>query len=185
MPPLTCPGCSVSVPTLSASCGKNKKTGGIPYLAIVACDDTTIAAAPTTLSVWTAAVAANDARVIKGLLGELQDPSNTTKRIGSCDPETLLGRAWTLNFEDYDFTETGSPLTFEKEVFYNTIQTDPSKYNLYFGTCDGRMWQVPNFTLMMNVIIPNTNTDARYMKVTVMFQGLTMGNQYIFDLGTV
>jgi hypothetical protein len=47
------------------------------------------------------------------------------------------------------------------------------------------MWQVPNFTLMMNVIIPNTNTDARYMKVTVMFQGLTMGNQYIFDLGTV
>ena len=27
--PLTCTGCSVSVPTLSASCGKNKKQGGL------------------------------------------------------------------------------------------------------------------------------------------------------------
>jgi hypothetical protein len=184
--PLSCSGCSVSVPALSASCGKNKKSGGIPYLAIVACDDATIVATPTDLSVWQAAVTANDARVIKGLLGELVDPSDTMKRIGSCDPETLLGRAWTLNFEDYDFTETGtSPVVFEKEAFYNAIQADPSKYNLYFGTCDGRMWQVPNFTLKMNVVIPNTNTDARYMKVQVMFQGLTMGNQYIFDLGTV
>lgn len=184
--PLSCSGCSVSVPALSASCGKNKKSGGIPYLAIVACDDATIAATPTDLSVWQAAVTANDARVIKGLLGELVDPNNNAKIIDSCLPETLLGRSWTLNFEDYDFTETGtSPVVFEKEAFYNAIQADPSKYNLYYGSCDGRMWQVPNFTLMMNVVIPNTNTDARYMKITIMFNGQTMGNQYIFDLGTV
>lgn len=181
--PLTCTGCSVSVPTLSASCGKNKKQGGLPYLAIVACDYTFTN--PTDPAEWASAISANNARVVKGLLGSLADPSNTTKRIGSCDPETLLGRVWTLNFQDYNFTETGSPLVFEKEAFYNDIQADPSKYYLYFGSCDGRMWLVSDFTLMMNVIVPDNNQDARYMNVQVMYQGLTMGTQYVFDLGQV
>jgi len=181
--PLTCTGCSVSVPTLSASCGKNKKPGGLPYLAIVACDYTF--ADIEDLAEWASAIAANDARVVKGLLGSLSDPSNTTKRIGSCDPETLLGRVWTLNFQDYNFTESGSPLVFEKEVFYNDVQADPSKYYLVYGSCDGRSWLVENFTLMMNVNVPDNNQDARFMNVQVMYQGLTMGTQYILDLGLV
>jgi hypothetical protein len=47
------------------------------------------------------------------------------------------------------------------------------------------MWLVSDFTLMMNVIVPDNNQDARYMNVQVMYQGLTMGTQYVFDLGTV
>jgi hypothetical protein len=137
------------------------------------------------LAEWATAIAANDARVVKGLLGSLSDPSNTTKRIGSCDPETLLGRVWTLNFQDYNFTETGNPLVFEKEAFYNDVQADPSKYYLVYGSCDGRSWLVPNFTLMMNVNVPDNNQDARFMNVQVMYQGLTMGTQYVLDLGLV
>lgn len=181
----TCSGCSVSVPALAATCGQNKKQGGLPYLAFVSCDDATIPATPTDLSVWTAAVAANDARVIKNLLGSLPTPSPTMKRFSSCSPEGLEGKVWTLNVQDYDFTETGSPLTFDKENFYNTIQADPAKYFLYYGSCDGRMWLVTDFTLTMNVVIPDNNVATRYMEVNIMFQGKTMGAQYIFDLGTV
>lgn len=182
--PLTCTGCSVSVPALSASCGQNKKSGGIPYLAFVACDNTTIAAAPTDASVWATAIGANDARVIKNLLGELPAASANMRRFISCAPEGIQGKTWTLNVQDYDFTETaGPPVTFDKEVFYNTIQADPSKYHLYYGSCDGRMWLVSDFTIMMNVIVPNNNQENRYMEITINYLGLTMGTQYVFDLG--
>lgn len=183
--PTTCTGCSVTVPTLAASCGQNKKPGGIPYLAFVACDDATIIADPIDLAVWQAAVTANDARVVKNLLGELPKANASMKRFQSCFPEGLQGKNYTLNVQDYDFQESGSPLVADKENFYNTIQADPTKYNLYYGSCDGRMWLVPNFVLVMDVVVPNNNVESRYMDINIMFQGQTMGTQYIFDLGTV
>jgi hypothetical protein len=183
--PLACSGCSVTVPALSASCGQNKKPGGIPYLGFVACDDSTILAAPTDLAVWQAAVTANNARVIKGLLGSLPEPSVTEVRMNSCSAEQVTGKTWTLNIMDYDFTEAGSPLVFEKELFYNTIQANPGLYNLYYGSCDGRIWRVDNFTLVMNPVTPDNNQESKHMAVTIKFTGLTQGTQFIFDLGTV
>jgi hypothetical protein len=184
--PLSCSGCTVAVPALSASCGINKKPGGIPYLAFVACDDTTILATPTDLSVWQAAVTANNARVIKGLLGSLPEPSINEVRMQSCNAEQLTGKTWTLNIMDYDFLETGtSPVVFEKEAFYNSIQNNPNVYNLYYGSCDGRMWRVENFTLVMNPVTPDNNQESKHMAVTIKFTGLTQGTQFVFDLGTV
>lgn len=184
--PISCAGCSVTVPTLPASCGQNKKPGGIPYFAIVACDDATIIADPDDLSVWQAAVTANDARVVKNLLGSLPTPANTTRRTNSCAPEALLGKVWTLNLQDYDFTETGtSPVVYDKENFWNDIQNNPGKYYAFYGSCDGRMWLITDFTLMMNVEVPDNNADTRFMNIQVMWQGNTMGTQYVFDLGKV
>jgi hypothetical protein len=184
--PLSCSGCTVAVPALSASCGINKKPGGIPFLAFVACDDATIQAQPTDLTVWQAAVTANDARVIKGLLGSLPEPSINEVRMQSCNAEQLTGKTWTLNIMDYDFTETGTtPIVFEKEAFYNSIQNNPNVYNLYYGSCDGRMWRVDNFTLVMNPVTPDNNQESKHMAVTIKFTGLTQGTQFVFDLGTV
>lgn len=180
---LTCTGCSVSVPTLPASCGQSTKPGGIPVLAFVACDYTFTL--PTDPAEWATAIAANNARVIKNLVGSLGDPSNTTKRLQSCAPEAVTGKVHTLSITDHNFIETGTPLVFDKENFYNAIQADPSQYYLFYGTCDGRMYRVNDFSLMMNVNIPDNNQELRFMNVQIMFQGLTQGTQFVFDLRTV
>jgi hypothetical protein len=35
------------------------------------------------------------------------------------------------------------------------------------------------------VNVPDNNQDARFMNIQVMYQGLTMGTQYVLDLGLV
>lgn len=180
---LTCTGCSVTVPTLSASCGQSTKPGGIVAIGIVACDY--VFTNPTDGAEWTTAIGANDARVIKNLLGSMPDPSNTSKRIASCSAEQLTGKTWTINLLDHNFIETGSPLVYEKEAFYNDIQNNPSQYYLFYGTCDGRMYRVEDFTLMMNVNIPDNSQELRFMNVQINFIGKTQGTQFVFDLRTV
>lgn len=180
---LTCTGCSVSVPALSASCGQSTKPGGIVALGFVACDY--VFTSPVDASEWASAISANDARVIKNILGSMPDPSNTTKRIASCSAEQLTGKTWTMNVQDHSFIEAGTPLVYEKEAFYNTIQANPSQYYLFYGTCDGRMYRVDDFTLMMNVNIPDNNQELRYMNVQINFVGATQGTQFVFDLRTV
>lgn len=188
--PTTCTGCTVTVPILTESCGRTIEKGGIVALGFVSCSNTDIYGAPTNTTYWSDAQGsvgpnANTARVIKNVLGGLPYPSDVSKRLGSCEPESVTGRVYTLEYEDYDFTKTTSPLVETKAIFYNTIQADPSKYFLYYTECQGYTYLVPAFSLMFSAITPPNNTENKFYQVKISFQQLTMPVPFVFNLMNV
>lgn len=178
----TCTGCTITVPALTDSCGRTIEKGGIVAIGIVSCTNTTIYANPSDTPTWQAAVSANQARVIKNVLGELPYPNDVNKRLGSCEPEALTGRVYNLSIMDYDYTKTTGPLVETKNVFYNTIQQNPSLYNLYYTECQGYTYFVPNFSFMFSSITPDNNTENKNYELKIMFQQIAMPVPFLFNL---
>ena len=182
---ISCVNCTPSFPTLSASCGRTIEKAGINSIAFVLCSNTTILANPDDLLVWQAAVTSGDAVVIKNVIGGLPAPNDITKRLGACEPESLTGRVWTMSFEDYDFTKSGSPFTPEKLNFYNQIMADPSQYFMFYGECQGLMYQVDTFTFYANPNTPTDNTQNKFFECKAMYQQIAMPTPIQFDLNLV
>lgn len=174
------------MPALAASCGRTIEKGGINALGFVSCSNTTILNAPSTLGNWTTAIAADEARVVKNMIGSLPYPNDVTVRQGACEPEYLQGRVFKLEAKDFDFTTLTVPsFTPEKLNFYNSIMADPSKYYLYYGECQGYMYLVENFTISVSAVTPSDNTQDKYFQLTISFQQTAVPTAIQFDLNAV
>jgi len=155
-------------------------------MAFVSCSNTTIAAAPDNITVWQAAVAANEARVVKLLLGENPDPNDNMKRLSSCFAEEIVGRTNMINIEDYDLSFTaGTPNTYDKWIFWNWVMANASSLNVYWTDCNGRSYYAANPTVTVNEVKPNNSTELSYFKVKVAYLGIPMVVPFDLNLNEV
>lgn len=180
---ITCSNCSITLPALAKSCGRDIEKGGVVAFGIVSCSNTTIYANQDDIATWQAAVALDQARVVKNVIAGLPYPSDVTKRLGACEPEYLTGRVFTLDGEDYDYTTVTSPsFSPEKLNFYNDVMADPSKYNLYYTECQGYTYYVPTFTLSVSSVTPNDNTQDKMFAFKFSFQQMDVPLAFSFNL---
>ena len=184
--PQTCAGCTVTIPTLPATCAITKTLAGINAMGIVSCSNTTIAALPDDITVWQAAVTANEARVVKLLLGEQPDPNDNMKRLTSCFAEEIIGRTNVINIEDYDMSFTaGTPNVYDKWLFYNDVMANASTYNVYWTDCNGRSYYAENVTITVHEVKANNSTELSYFKVKIAYLGIPMAVPFDLNLNAV
>lgn len=180
--------CAVSVPSLDPSCGRTTFNGGINAFGFAGCDQTFDITDP---SAWASAIDADTARVITGLLGSIEAPSDKETLMDSCTPPQLTGRTWTIKAKDYNFQETrtvGPPatVTADKILFWNAIQADPTKWRFAFGNCDGYSWGfIDNISVKVGIMVPETNQEKAYLPIEISWQAMDVPVYFLLNLATV
>lgn len=160
--------CVTDVPAPYAQgCAIVRRPGGIKMLAFVKCDyDTSLL---ISREAWDTAIAGGDAVLTGLLLGQKPKGTFTKKRLAACLSETTIGGVKTLTFQDYN---SGTLCTLF--TFWNTIGAAPSKYLMYYVTCDDHVYgPVTDFDLEIDEVIEDSNIGTAFMDGTITWQSTT------------
>lgn len=174
-----CPSaCAPALPdSPSGGCGVSIRQGGISRLAFIKCDYEFLDI--TDVSEWSTAIT-NGNVVLTGLiLGNKPKGTFTKKRLSSCAPEAVIGGEKTVAFQDYN----NDPLSCKDITFWNTIQSNATKYQFGYYTCDGFFYGViDSFQIEVDQVIEDNNTGAIYYDGTVTWNATQMPCGYQVDL---
>jgi hypothetical protein len=171
--PLCSSDCVITMPVgYGGNCGLIQKPAGIKQLIFIACDVDVASLDFTLQQTWDDLCTQGKLAVSGNLLAEKAKGSFTKKKIYSCSPEVTIGGEKTLAFQDYNGSANDATDEF---AFWNTIQSDSSKFYMFYLTCDNWLYgAVSNFTIEVDEVIPNDNKELRYIDGAIMWNDKNM-----------
>lgn len=157
---MDCLECEVNFPLYPLKCERVLLPGGIKGFILAACgtefDDI------TDLDEW--CLKKNTGLIVttamRRILGSSPEAEEALAKLGSCDPDELLGFRHSLDILDYNSEDPS--VGFKQDDFYNWLNRNYTKLMVGFITCDDRFYGfVPAFSVVAKRLIEGSVFDGK------------------------
>lgn len=157
---MDCLECDINFPAYPPKCSRFLLPGGIKGFVLAKCgtDFTSL----TDLEEWAAKIAAGSvtSSAMRRIVGSAPEAEEALAKLGSCDPDELLGLRHTLDILDHNSEDP--TVGFKQDAFYNWLNKNYQKLELGFITCDDRFYGFVNsFSVVAKRLIEQNSFDGK------------------------
>lgn len=173
--------CVITPPSWASACKNQKRTGGIPYLVVIACNFffTDI----TDIAEWCDGVAASKIGLSPLIVGGKPVADFTKKRTDSCSPERPTGGSRKIDFTSFimDNTATGARATQFTDIdFWNDLVENQEQYQAGYMDCSGRFFGViEDFSIDASLVHDDNNMGNQFWQGTFSWNSLLEIKPYL------
>ena len=157
---MECLECDLTFPQYPAKCSRTILPGGIKGFMLAKCG--TEFADYQDLNEWCEKISEGAIVVsaLRRIVGSEPEAEEAVARLGSCDPDELLGLKHTLEIFDYNSEDAASGAS--QDLFYNFLNKNYHKLSLGFIACDDRFYGIiTSFSVVAKKVIEADNFGGK------------------------